>query len=302
MNELLPTEMQNERTLHIDKASTLEMVRIMNEEDHVVPAAISRKLVEIAAAVDCIAERLQHDGRMFYIGAGTSGRLGVLDASECPPTFNVSPTLVQGIIAGGDKALRQSVESNEDDESAGAALLDMYGIGDRDVIVGIAASGNTPFVLGAISAAKERGVKTVGVCCNSNCAMVRLVDYPIVIEVGPEVIQGSTRLKAGTAQKLVLNMLSTCSMIKLGKVYGNMMADMQPNNHKLRERAKRIIMQTTNVDCEKAERYLAESNYNIKCAIIMIEQDVSAEAANEILQRHSGAIKPQSKGAAAQNG
>lgn len=291
MNDLSVTEMRNKNTIDIDCVSTLDMVRLMNEEDRQVPVAVAGQLDNIAAAVDCIVMHMRRGGRMFYVGAGTSGRLGVLDASECPPTFNVSPELVQGIIAGGDAALRKSAEEAEDDAAAGAALLDTYGICGDDILVGISAGGNTPFVIGAVRAAKERGIATAGICCNTDCALAALADYPITPVVGPEVIQGSTRLKAGTAQKLVLNMLSTCAMIQLGKVYGNLMIDVVPSNKKLRERAIRIIMQATDTDWAAASGYFEASEHNTKCAIVMIRQNVDAAQARAILEKNKGSIR-----------
>ena len=267
----LPTEMINPRTLHIDKMSTEEMMRVINEEDAKVSAAVREKESDqwavsrdygispealsrlIAAAVDAAAASFNNGGRLIYVGAGTSGRLGVVDASECPPTYGVSPDLVRGIIAGGDMAMFRAVEGAEDSEDMGRKAVEEENVSASDTVVALSASGGAPFCTGALKRAKELGAVTVAVACNRKGAMLSFADIKIVPEVGPEVIQGSTRMKAGTAQKLVLNMLSTGAMVKTGKVYGNLMINVAPTNEKLRERAIGIIMKISGCDRTSAE-------------------------------------------------
>ncbi len=249
----LKTEGRNPRTLHIDELPTLEMVTLMNDENRVVEDAIATQLPAIAAAVDIIATALSNGGHLIYIGAGTSGRLGVVDASECPPTFGVDPGLVRGIIAGGEGAMFRAVEGAEDDEARGAAELIADGVTAGDVVVGLSASGGAPYVLGALKAAREVGATPLGITCNPDSRMHPLCDVTIAPYVGPEVITGSSRLKAGTAQKLVLNMLSTGAMIKTGKVVGNLMVNVRPTNIKLRDRCIRILMELSGIDRPRAE-------------------------------------------------
>lgn len=249
----LPTEMINPRTLHIDKMSTEEMMRVINEEDAKVSAAVREEIPAIAAAVDAAAASFNNGGRLIYVGAGTSGRLGVVDASECPPTYGVSPDLVRGIIAGGDMAMFRAVEGAEDSEDMGRKAVEEENLSASDTVVALSASGGAPFCIGALKRAKELGAVTVAVACNRKGAMLSFADIKIVPEVGPEVIQGSTRMKAGTAQKLVLNMLSTGAMVKTGKVYGNLMINVAPTNEKLRERAIGIIMKISGCDRASAE-------------------------------------------------
>ena len=236
----LTTEQRNPASANIDKVSTLEMVQIMNDEDKKVAFAVEKVLLKIAAAVDLIAEKLSHGGRLFYIGAGTSGRLGVLDASECPPTFGTSPEMVQGIIAGGDFALKNAVEGAEDNEQLALENLTEKNFSQQDVLVGVTASGRTPYVLAGINFAKKIGAVTVGISCVENSALAKIVDIEITPVTGAEVVTGSTRLKAGTATKMVLNMLTTGAMIKLGRTRGNLMVNVQATNAKLRDRAARI--------------------------------------------------------------
>lgn len=270
----LATEARNPATEHLDELSTLDMLRVINEEDARVAAAVASTLPQIAQAVDAIAQRFEQGGRLFYIGAGTSGRLGVLDASECPPTFSVPPTLVQGIIAGGDSALRKSSEASEDSPEQGAADLAAHGFGKSngttvpDTLVGIAASGRTPYVIGAMRHAKSLGALTIALTCVPNSEMAAIADISIAAVTGPEVLTGSTRLKAGTATKLVLNMLSTGVMIKTGAVYGNLMVNVQPTNAKLVDRSQRIIAAATGVDQPTAARLLNEAG-SVKTAIAM---------------------------------
>lgn len=248
----LKTEGRNQNTLHIDKMTTLEMMTVMNNENRVVEDAIATQLSEIAAAVDIIAERLNAGGHLIYIGAGTSGRLGVVDASECPPTFGVDPRLVRGIMAGGEGAMFRAVEGAEDDEARGAEELIADGVLAGDVVVGLSASGGAPYVLGALKKAREIGAIPLGITCNPDSRMHAVCDVTIAPYVGPEVITGSSRLKAGTAQKLVLNMLSTGAMVKTGKVVGNLMVNVRPTNSKLRDRCIRILMELGDCDRDTA--------------------------------------------------
>ena len=254
--DALKTEGRNPNTMNIDKVSTLEAMRLMNEENKRVPEAIDTQLEQIAQAVDIIAAAIEQGGHLIYVGAGTSGRLGVVDASECPPTFGVDHQLVRGIIAGGEGAMFRAVENAEDSEDWGRRAIDEDGVQAGDVVVGISAAGRAPFVLGALKRAREIGATPIGLTCNPDSLFVPLCDVTIAPFVGPEVISGSTRLKAGTAQKLVLNMLSTGAMIKTGKVYSNLMINVKPTNEKLWERATRIIMQIADVDHDRAGELL----------------------------------------------
>ncbi len=263
----LLTEQRNPRTLDIDQVSTLQALELMHEEDRLATASVAPELPRIAAAVDAIAHRLQHGGRLFYIGAGTSGRLGVLDASECPPTFSVSYELVQGIMAGGYQALYQATESSEDSPEAGVRDVQGRSFTAQDVLVGIAASGRTPYVLGAIAYARQLGAVTVGISCTGDSQLSQAVELPIEPKPGPEVITGSTRLKAGTVTKLVLNMLSTMTMVRLGYVYSNLMVNVKPSNEKLVDRAQRIIAAAANVSQAEATELLAKANGNVREAI-----------------------------------
>ena len=254
--DALKTEGRNPRTMNIDKMTTLEAMRLMNDENKVVTDAIETQLTEIAQAVDLIAAAMERGGHLIYVGAGTSGRLGVIDAAECPPTFGVDHALVRGIIAGGEGAMFRAVENAEDSEDWGKRAIDEDGVQAGDVVVGISAAGRAPFVLGALKRAREIGATPIGVTCNPDSLFVPLCDVTIAAYVGPEVISGSTRLKAGTAQKLILNMLSTGAMIKTGKVYSNLMINVKPTNEKLWERATRIIMQIANIDHDRAGELL----------------------------------------------
>jgi N-acetylmuramic acid 6-phosphate etherase len=285
------TEAPNPRTSEIDTLSSLEIVTLINEEDARVATAVRAQLTQIARAVDVIVERLQRGGRLFYFGAGTSGRIGVLDASEMPPTFSIPPDLVQGWIAGGDGALRRSAEAAEDDAAAGAHTVREAGVEEADVVVGIAASGTTPWVLGAIAEARERGAATVGLTCNPDAPLARSVEIAIVPVVGPEAIAGSSRMKAGTAQKMVLNMLSTASMIRLGKVYGNLMVDVRPTNAKLRRRATRIVQRAAGVDADTARAALEETGYEVKPALVMLLSGVDADEARRKLEQAGGFVR-----------
>lgn len=294
----IATEQRNPRTANIDTVDTLEMLRLINAEDAGVPAAVATQLPAIAQAVDGIVARIRDGGRLVYIGAGTSGRLGVLDASECPPTFNTPPGLVVGLIAGGDHALRHPIEAVEDQPDAGADALRAIDVTARDTVVGIAASGRTPFVLGAIAYANEVGALTVGVCNSDNAPLSDLVRISIPVVTGPEVVTGSTRLKAGTAQKLVLNMLSTGAMIRLGKTYGNLMVDLQPTNQKLRVRAVKIVREATGVTEEVATGALGQADGEVKTAIAGLLLGVSPDEARQRLAASDGRIRPALEGGA----
>ena len=287
----LETEKRNPATDAIDRMSALEIARAMNAEDATVAGAVGRELPQIAAAIEGITARLRQGGRLVYMGAGTSGRLGVLDASECPPTFSTPPELVVGWIAGGPEALTRSIEGAEDSTEAGRADAEQRGITGADVLVGIAASGRTPYVLGAVAYAKEQGALTVGLACNSGTPLAKAVDIMIAPVVGPEVIGGSTRLKAGTAQKMVLNMLSTGTMILLGKTYGNLMVDVQPTNGKLRRRAVAIVAQATGLTDMEAETLLRASHDEVKTAIVAALADVTPAAARARLASSGGVVR-----------
>ncbi len=261
------TEQDNPRSANLSSQSAAEIVALMNEEDATVAAAVREVLGDVAAAVEQIVTRLRNGGRLFYIGTGTSGRLGVLDASECPPTFGVSPELVQGVIAGGYDACHRAVEASEDDAEAGQADLEQRGFGERDVLVGIAASGKTPYTVGAISYARSLGAFTVGLTCVPGAPITKAAELSIVPVVGPEVVTGSSRLKAGTAQKMVLNMLSTATMVQLGYVTGNRMSHLKAGNKKLRERAVRIVMAETGLDQDGATKALESASWIVAEAI-----------------------------------
>ena len=287
----LITEQRNPNSMHVDSLSVLEIVRLMNEEDKQVPLAIEKCLPQIAQAVECIVAAFQQGGRLVYIGAGTSGRLGVLDASECPPTFGVSPEMVKGIIAGGERALRHPIEGAEDSKTQAVVDLQTIQFSSKDVLVGIAASGRTPYVIGALEYAKSLGSVTVSIASNPNSAMANIVDIAIDTVVGPEVLTGSSRLKSGTAQKLVLNMLTTASMILMGKCYQNLMVDVQASNEKLKARAIRIVMQATDCDKALAEETLKLADQNAKLAIMMILSGLDRAQAEALLEKHHGKLQ-----------
>jgi len=287
----LITEQRNPNSMHVDSLSALEIVQLMNEEDKQVPLAIEKCLPQIAQAVECIVAAFQQGGRLVYIGAGTSGRLGVLDASECPPTFGVSPEMVKGIIAGGERALRHPIEGAEDSKTQAVVDLQTIQFSSKDVLVGIAASGRTPYVIGALEYAKSLGSVTVSIASNPNSAMANIVDIAIDTVVGPEVLTGSSRLKSGTAQKLVLNMLTTASMILMGKCYQNLMVDVQASNEKLKARAIRIVMQATDCDKAVAEETLKLADQNAKLAIMMILSGLDRAQAEALLEKHHGKLQ-----------
>ncbi|KHN65315.1 N-acetylmuramic acid 6-phosphate etherase [Aeromonas hydrophila] len=284
------TETRNPASVEIDQLPTLEMLRVINQEDQQVALAVSQLLPEITRAVDAIAAAFGKGGRLVYIGAGTSGRLGILDASECPPTYGVSAEQVVGLIAGGHKAILQAVENAEDDAELGAQDLKNIQFCANDVLVGIAASGRTPYVLGAMAHARAVGAMVCSISCNPGSPLAQAADISMVAVVGPEIVTGSSRMKAGTAQKLILNMLSTGAMIRTGKVYGNLMVDVEATNAKLVERQKRIVMEAT--DCERAvaERALAQADNHCKTAIVMILAGLTADEARTRLQSSNGFI------------
>ena len=287
----LITEQRNPNSMHVDSLSALEIVQLMNEEDKQVPLAIEKCLPQITQAVECIVAAFQQGGRLVYIGAGTSGRLGVLDASECPPTFGVSPEMVKGIIAGGERALRHPIEGAEDSKAQAVVDLQTIQFSSKDVLVGIAASGRTPYVIGALEYAKSLGSVTVSIASNPNSAMANIVDIAIDTVVGPEVLTGSSRLKSGTAQKLVLNMLTTASMILMGKCYQNLMVDVQASNEKLKARAIRIVMQATDCDKALAEETLKQADQNAKLAIMMILSGLDRAQAEALLEKNHGKLQ-----------
>ena len=287
----LITEQRNPNSMHVDSLSALEIVQLMNEEDKQVPLAIEKCLPQIAQAVERTVAAFQQGGRLVYIGAGTSGRLGVLDASECPPTFGVSPEMVKGIIAGGERALRHPIEGAEDSKAQAVVDLQTSQFSSKDVLVGIAASGRTPYVIGALEYAKSLGSVTVSIASNPNSAMANIVDIAIDTVVGPEVLTGSSRLKSGTAQKLVLNMLTTASMILMGKCYQNLMVDVQASNEKLKARAIRIVMQATDCDKTLAEETLKQADQNAKLAIMMILSGLDRAQAEALLEKHHGKLQ-----------
>jgi N-acetylmuramic acid 6-phosphate etherase len=290
----LDTERKNPRTLDIDIASTHEILEMINDEDMLVAQAVRKELDHIAEAVDMISSAFRNGGRLFYFGAGTSGRLGVVDASECPPTFGSDPSMVQGVIAGGREAMFKAQEGAEDKPEKGANDVNKLGITSKDIICGIAASGRTPYVKGALDEARRKEVKTIMISTSSVDKLKGLgiiADIYICPDVGPEVIAGSTRMKSGTAQKFVLNMLTTASMIRLGKTYGNVMIDLQLTNNKLKERAKRIIMETTGVNYDEAVKYLNLAQGHVKTALVMILTGTTSDEANFFLQKADGFIK-----------
>lgn len=289
MLENLLTEQRNLRSASIDSLPTMDVLRIINDEDRSVAPAVADALPSVAHFVDAAVEALRRGGRLFYIGAGTSGRLGVLDASECPPTFSVSYETVQGIIAGGEAALSRATEASEDDPESGARDLLSRGFRSGDVLCGIAASGRTPYVLGAVRKAREIGALTGGLSCTPASELSQAVDYPIEVPTGPEIVAGSTRMKAGTATKLVLNMISTTLMIRLGYVYGNLMVNVQPKNEKLRDRARRIIREASGVDEATAARLLEEGG-TVRTAIVMAVRGLDRAGAESLLQQTGGVV------------
>ncbi|KUL44897.1 N-acetylmuramic acid 6-phosphate etherase [Streptomyces sp. NRRL F-4489] len=289
--ESLTTEAFRPELADIDRRPTLDIARLMNDEDATVPAAIAERLPQIAAAIDATAARMARGGRLIYAGAGTAGRLGVLDASECPPTFNTDPSEVLGLIAGGPSAMVTAVEGAEDSKELAAADLTAVAIADRDVVVGISASGRTPYAIGAVEHARAVGALTIGLSCNADSALASAAEHGIEIVVGPELLTGSTRLKAGTAQKLVLNMISTITMIRLGKTYGNLMVDVRASNDKLRARSRRIVALATGASDLEIETALNETGGEVKNAILVLLGGVGAHEAARLLHTSKGNLR-----------
>jgi N-acetylmuramic acid 6-phosphate etherase len=287
----LTTETQNTAAAELDTKSALEIASIINAEDRKVPEAISRALPQIAAAIDAVADALRRGGRLIYVGAGTSGRIAALDASECPPTFGVPPQTVQYVMAGGEKALSRAAEYNEDSRTAGQQDLAKKRPGKTDVVVGIAASGRTPYTVAAVEYARKRGAKTLAVVCNRNSDLGRAAEIEIVVEAGPEVVSGSTRMKAGTAQKLILNMISTGAMARLGYVYGNLMVNVTMRNEKLAERAATVLQRAAGVDRETAIATLEKSGRSVPVALIMLKTGASKAEAQRRLKHANGNVR-----------
>jgi N-acetylmuramic acid 6-phosphate etherase len=285
------TEDINPRSTGIDQRPTEDILKIINDEDKLVAPAVEKAIPDITRAVALIVERLEHGGRLIYVGAGTSGRLGILDASECIPTFNTTPGQVQGIIAGGHAAITQAIEGAEDNTTAAVRDLQNVSLAENDAVVGIAASGRTPYVHAALDYAGSIGAATVSISCNAPPETSPKVDVVITAIVGPEIISGSTRMKSGTAQKMILNMISTTAMIQLGKVYDNLMVDMQPKNQKLRERAVRLVTTVAQIDTTTAQELLQQANYEVKTAIVMAKQDVTADKARKQLEAVKGRLR-----------
>ncbi|MET9804535.1 N-acetylmuramic acid 6-phosphate etherase [Streptomyces sp. NPDC006368] len=287
----LTTEAFRPELADIDRLPTAEIVRLMNAEDRSVPAAVATQLPRIAAAIDATAERMAGGGRLIYAGAGTAGRLGVLDASECPPTFNAAPGQVVGLIAGGPEAMAGAVEGAEDSASLAAGDLAALGLTPDDTVVGVSASGRTPYAVGAVAHARALGALTIGLACNTGSALVAAADHGIEVVVGPEFITGSTRLKAGTAQKLVLNMISTITMMRLGKTYGNLMVDVRATNDKLRARSRRIVAQATGASQPEIDAALEATDGEVKPAILTLLADIDAPTAERLLKESNGHLR-----------
>jgi N-acetylmuramic acid 6-phosphate etherase len=289
--ELLTTESRNQQTMQIDTAEAIDILRIMNEQDQLVALAVKEVLPEVEAAVQFVFESFKNGGRLIYLGAGTSGRLGVLDAVECPPTFSTEPEMVVGLMAGGEGAFLKAVEGAEDDPELGVNDLKQLELTENDTVIGIAASGRTPYVIGALRYARSIGAKTVALSCNKNAKISKEADQAIEVIVGPEVLTGSTRLKSGTAHKMILNMISTSSMILLGKAYENLMVDVKVSNLKLKERAIGIIRKITGVSYEVALETLEKSDLQVKTAIVMIMTETTKQQAEELLDAANGYVK-----------
>ena len=290
LNQLI-TEQRNPNSMQLDSLSAQELVALINREDQQVALAVEKCLPQIASAIEKIVAAFERGGRLVYVGAGTSGRLGVLDASECPPTYGVKPEMVVGLIAGGDHALRHPIEGAEDNVQQGQADLEEISFSAQDVLVGIAASGRTPYVLGALNYAKQLGATTVSIASNPNSKMSEVADIAIETVVGPEVLTGSSRMKSGTAQKLVLNMLTTASMVLIGKCYQNLMVDVQASNEKLKARALKIVMEATECDNEAAANVLAKANGQVKLAILMQLSGLDALEAQSLLDKSNGKLR-----------
>lgn len=291
MDKLILTEQRNLNTKDIDLLSTREIVELINLEDYKVAESVNKELDNIAKAVDLIENGFLNNGHLLYFGAGTSGRLGILDASECPPTFGVSPKMVRGYIAGGKQAITAAVEGAEDSLKEAYNDFKNANTSINDVVVVISASGNAPYIIEILNNAKEKGLKTIALTCNKNAKVKDLADVFISPEVGPEVVTGSTRMKSGTAQKMVLNMLTTASMIRIGKTYENFMIDVQPTNQKLKDRAKRIVSELTGVDVSQSERFLIEASYDVKVAVVMIKNKCTKQDAQYALIKNNGVLR-----------
>ena len=290
-DNVILTEQANKDTVDIDISSSFDIAKMINNEDKKVAFAVDAQLEEIAAAIDLISEKILDGGSLLYFGAGTSGRLGVLDASECPPTFGVNSNLVRGYIAGGDNALRNAIEGAEDNYEQGKVDLKKSGATQKDVVVGISASGNPQWLLGVLEEAKNLGISTVGITCNPDAKMEKYSDIFICTIVGQEAITGSSRMKAGTAQKMVLNMLSTGAMVKIGKTYKNLMIDVQPTNEKLKDRATRIVAELANTDKNSAKEVLEKTNYEVKTAVVTLVLNCSADIARQKLSQANGILR-----------
>ena len=288
--EALTTEAADARYARIDTLEVAELATLMNEADQAVPLAVRAALGQIIPAIEGVAERMERGGRLFYVGAGTPGRIGVLDASEIPPTFSTRDRVI-GIMAGGPRAVVEAVEGAEDDAAAGAAAIDAAGVGPDDSVIGIAASGRTPFVIAAVARARERGALGIGLSCNAGTELSRAADHGIEVIVGPEFVSGSTRLKAGTAQKLVLNMFSTIAMVRLGKTYGNLMVDVKASNDKLRLRATRIVAQIAGVDDARAREALEQAGYSVPVAVVALRRSLPTEQARVALEAADGRLR-----------
>ncbi|MGI5947408.1 MAG: N-acetylmuramic acid 6-phosphate etherase [Lachnospiraceae bacterium] len=286
----LVTETRNQDSINLDKVSTLDMLKIINNADKIVPLVVEKQIEKIAEAVEAATKAVKQGGRLLYLGAGTSGRLGILDAVECRPTYGVDDDVVQGLIAGGYDAMFRAKEGAEDSKELGRQDLKNVNLTDKDLLIGIAASGRTPYVLGGMEYARELGTTTVAIVCNEKSEMADLADIAIEAVVGPEVVTGSTRMKAGTAQKLILNMISTCTMVKIGKVYSNLMVDVKASNLKLVERAKKIVMECTGCTLKEAEETLKAADYEVTLAILMLKTGLDCGEAAAILEQHGGRI------------
>ena len=291
MTDVIITEKTNPNTTDIDISSSLEIAKMINNEDLKVAAEISKNLGSISKAIDIISDNFQKGGRLFYFGAGTSGRLGVLDASECPPTFNTTPDMVQGIIAGGDRALRYAIEGAEDSTESAITDFNNCNINENDTVVSISASGNAKYVIEILKQAREKGIKTIALTCNSQAKMNEYADVVICIETGAEAVTGSTRMKAGTAQKMVLNMLTTGSLVKIGKTYKNFMVDVRPTNTKLKDRAERIVSEIAECSQDKAKSILEKNDYKVKESILQIKYNCSLEEAQRLLKDNNGVLR-----------
>ncbi|SOC37101.1 N-acetylmuramic acid 6-phosphate etherase [Ureibacillus acetophenoni] len=292
---LLTTEKSNPKTHQIDEMSITEILKVMNEEDQTIALAVQRVLPKVEEVIKKVVTAFQNEGRLFYVGAGTSGRIGILDAVECPPTFSTSPDLVQALLAGGEDAMFRAAEGAEDDEALGATDLKKLAPTSRDVVIGIAASGRTPYVIGALKYANQCGLTTVSLTSNENSILSDYASIQIEVITGPEILTGSTRLRAATAHKMILNMISTTSMIKMGKVYKNFMVDLNASNYKLKERAKKIVCSATNVDYSTAEAVLDETGYNVKLAIVMILTNEDKAEALKLISKSNGFVRQATK-------